>query len=76
MAIAPDKRSDQINVFFFLNKNMWVLIRSASARCLQSRANMTCTLSMFVLRFYGPVKPLGSCRAWSVLLGRLSPLSG
>ena len=37
--------------------------------------------AMFVLRFYGPVKPIGSCRARSVylttrLLGRLSPLSG
>ena len=36
---------------------------------------------LFVLRFYGPVKPMGSCRARSVyltirLLGRLSPLSG
>ena len=36
---------------------------------------------LFVLRFYGPVNPMGSCRAWSVylttlLLGRLSPLSG
>ena len=35
----------------------------------------------FVLRFYGPVNPVGSCRARSVylttrLLGRLSPLSG
>ena len=35
---------------------------------------------LFVLRFYGPVKPMGSCRARSVyltthLLGRLSPLS-
>ena len=34
-----------------------------------------------VLRFYGPVNPMRSCRAWSVylttrLLGRLSPLSG
>ena len=33
---------------------------------------------LFMLRFYGPVNPLGSCRAWSVylttrLLGRLSP---
>ena len=38
-------------------------------------------LSLFVLRFYGPVNPMGSCRARSVylttrLLGRLSPLSG
>ena len=36
---------------------------------------------LFVLRFYGPVNPKGSCRARSVylttrLLGRLSPLSG
>ena len=35
---------------------------------------------LFVLRFYGPVNPVGSCRAWSVylitrLLGRISPLS-
>ena len=35
----------------------------------------------FVLKFYGPVNPMGSCRARSVylttrLLGRLSPLSG
>ena len=36
---------------------------------------------LFVLRFYGPVNPVGSCRARSVylttrLLSRLSPLSG
>ena len=36
---------------------------------------------LFVLRFYGSVNPMGSCRARSVylttrLLGRLSPLSG
>ena len=36
---------------------------------------------LFVLRFYGPVKPMGSFQARSVylttrLLGRLSPLSG
>ena len=36
---------------------------------------------LFVLRFYGPVNPMGSCRAQSVylttrLLGRLSPLRG
>ena len=38
-------------------------------------------IGSFVLRFYGPVNPMGSCRVWSVylttrLLGRLSPLSG
>ena len=36
---------------------------------------------LFLLRFYGPVNPMGPCRAWSVylttrLLGRLSSLSG
>ena len=36
---------------------------------------------LIVLRFYGPVNPMGSCRAQSVylttiLLGRLNPLSG
>ena len=36
---------------------------------------------LFVLRFYGPVNPMGSCQARSVylttrLLGRLSPLRG
>ena len=35
--------------------------------------------TLFVLRFYGPVNPMGSCRVRSVylttlLLGRLSPL--
>ena len=44
----------------------------------QSTRNKYC---LFVLRFYGPVNPKGSCRARSVylttrLLGRLSPLSG
>ena len=39
------------------------------------------SLFVFVLGFYGPVNPMGSCRARSVylttrLLGRLSPLSG
>ena len=38
-------------------------------------------LNLFVLRFYDPVNPMGSCRARSVylttrLLGRLCPLSG
>ena len=37
------------------------------------------TNALFVLRFYGPVNPMGSCRARSVylttrVLGRLSPL--
>ena len=38
------------------------------------------SVCLFVLRFYGPVNPVGSCRARSVyltthLLNRLSPLS-
>ena len=38
-------------------------------------------ICLFVLRFYGPINPMGSCRARPVylttrLLGRLSPLSG
>ena len=38
-------------------------------------------LDLFVLRFYGPVNPMGSCQAWSVyltnlLMDRLSPLGG
>ena len=41
----------------------------------------TICLFVFVLRFYGPVNPMGSCWARSVyittrLLGRPSPLSG
>ena len=45
--------------------------------------SLWCICYLFVLRFYGPVNPMGSCRARSVylhvatrLLGRLSPLSG
>ena len=39
-----------------------------------------CIPNKFVLRFYGPVNSLGSCRVWSVclttlFLGRHSPLS-
>ena len=48
------------------------------------RLMMKCSVQCFfgfVLRFYGPANPMGSCRARSVyittrLLGRLSPLSG
>ena len=44
------------------------------------RAGMQ-SVGLFVLRFYGPANPMGSCRARSVylttrLLDRLSPLSG
>ena len=47
---------------------------------LPPRFNNNVFLALFVLRFYGTVNPMGSCRARSVylntsLLGRLSPLS-
>ena len=50
--------------------------------CFQRQSFLTFILigGLFVLRFYGPVNPMGSYRARSVylttrLLGRLSPLS-
>ena len=48
--------------------------------CLRIKGEV-CMTFLFVLRFYGPVNPMGSCRARPVylttrLLGRLSPLSG
>ena len=49
--------------------------------CLLISVNMRIWFCLFVLRFYGPVNPMESCRARSVylttrLLGKLSPLSG
>ena len=51
------------------------------ARAKASPTELSSSDLLFVLRFYGPVNPMGSCRARSVylsthLLGRLSPLSG
>ena len=51
------------------------------AVCLDFSKLLETLVVLFVLRFYGPVNPMGSCRARSVylttrLLGRLSPLSG
>ena len=45
------------------------------------RSTIQGLMVLFVLRFYGTVNPMGSCRARSVylttrLLGRLSPPSG
>ena len=39
----------------------------------QGLSNGSC---LFVLRFYGPVNPMGSVYLTTHLLGRLSPLSG
>ena len=52
--------------------------RPVSLTCIPCKL---CFVCLFVLRFYGPVNPMGSCRARSVylttrLLGRLSPLRG
>ena len=50
-------------------------------RCNHLKKSKDGCCILFVLRFYGPVNQMGSCRARSVyltthLLGRLSPLSG
>ena len=47
---------------------------------LFSRSFKIFNVILFVLRFYRPLNPIGSCLVWSVylttlLLGRLSPLS-
>ena len=58
---------------FLVDRTAWVA---------QSVARLTGDQEvLFVLRFYGPVNPMESCRERSVcltarLLGRLSPLSG
>ena len=61
----------------FLNQLMWIYT-VCKVRHIWVQQDQGC---LFVLRFYGPVNPMGSCRARSVylttrLLGRLSPLSG
>ena len=62
------RASSNLNDFSFRNKALTAKLLRQAIVCL------------FVLRFYGPVNPMGSCRARSVyqttrLLGRLSPLS-
>ena len=52
--------------------------KSINSVLIPQQKQMVC---LFVLRFYGPVNPMVSCRARSVylttgLLGRLGPLSG
>ena len=49
--------------------------------CSSSVGSSFWLVCLFVLRFYGPVNPIGSFRArpiyqTTLLLGRLSPLSG
>ena len=62
-------------VLFVIVCSSFLLLVAVLCDCGLSR------VCLFVLRFYGPVNPMGSCRARSVylttcLLGRLSPLSG
>ena len=73
---------DQI-VFLNKAKSMYKVYNSLASAYLQELFQMRDVNlnSLFVLRFYGPINPMGSCRPRSVylttlLLGRLSPLSG
>ena len=49
-----------------------LFLNSSSCGASRKTASWLCpflgNLSLFVLRFYGPVNPMGSCRAWSVYL--------
>ena len=64
----------------------WMYVHADLSLCWSHRSycRFCCApdhLVRFVLRFYCPVNPMGSCQAWSVyltthLLCRLSPLSG
>ena len=68
------------NICLFFKKGYRTLAcnyRSVSLTCVSCKLFRN---NLFVLRFYDPVKPMGSCRARSVylttrLLGRLSPLN-
>ena len=58
-----------------------LMLFEKKVRLLLSLLSIFLFVCLFVLRFYSPVKPMGSCRARSVylttrLLGRFSPLSG
>ena len=58
-----------------------MFVHAADAASRGHKKMIVRTVDLFVLRFYGPVNPIGSCRARSVyltthLLGRLSPLGG
>ena len=65
----------------FSGKNKKTISVGILLKSLPSVLSVKLLYCLFVLRFYGPVNPMGSCRARSVylttrLLGRLSPLSG
>ena len=63
----------------------WNIVKqnTISTLCIhgKEKGNVLSQVCLFVLRFYGPVNPMGLCQARSFylttrLLGRLSPLSG
>ena len=45
-----------------------IMICGTGLDLLQSSGKFPCAVCLFVLRFYGPVNPMGSCRAQSVYL--------
>ena len=67
----------------FIHRNFsWTIVCFLPSSCSR-RAVFSCSnqVLLFVLGFYCPVNPLGSCRAWSIylttlLLDGLCPLSG
>ena len=66
-----------LNIYYVQYPMILSVDREGTDETVQMHTSEPC---LFVLRFYGPVNPMGSCRAWSVyltthLLGRLSPLS-
>ena len=60
---------------------MATIINDDDVTSCKNTSTISKNLDVVVLRFYGPVNPMGSCRARSVylttrLLGRHSPPSG
>ena len=78
-----DNSHEMSRLIFSEKQNKIKIVRSRMSSARMSSAAVCCVILfvLFVLRFYGQVNPMGSCRARSVyltirLLGRLSPLSG
>ena len=70
-----------LNIYMYLGSNYSKLLNKIFSLRKTVQFSSKIYVCLFVLRFYGPVNPVGSCRARSVylttrLLGRLSPPSG
>ena len=70
---------ENISIIAICSGNVPVLTKDSNGP--KSLHTFLGNVGLFVLSFYGPVNPIGSCRVRSVylttrLLGRLSPLSG